>query len=941
MSKLLLLPPDVCVLSRLCADLSTLDRATLARCAVILPTRRLVTFCLAVLAQRHTAFEPPLLTTLDGFLARQGAVEHYPLSDELQIEQILSMLLTTGTYKYLRPAYAHEIRQFFNDLVAADIHEHFHTRMQQQLATNPWLAEGEIEQQRAKYAELERLFVQLQEQLQRDRRTTRGLARHTELQVAASSRYDFEHIYVAAFTSVSKSAADFLRKFAAQHDVTFYFNHVVIDNHIHPLAELINALQLARPARVPAAVTAARDISIWSFASPQVEITYALYHAQQLLQTGKVRAAEIAIVLSSEHFYAPHLFAVVDFFTFAKNIAVPVPLRMTTVGSFLQALSSYGQEEFQVPAAIDLIGHPCFATDLPRASIISILSNTHVRGRGKLQAVLAAGTPAARAVAEIEALSRRFRRSPWRTQLLRLHELLHELRFLSLAAQENFERQSVEDVFAFLRDLAASSLSALQSEPQEFWQFVSEKFLSLPLRKVGEPLAGVQILGLTEVRAMPFQHVLVVGCNEGFFPQALPGDVVVSDKLKTAIGLNGWQQLEAMEDITFNSLLQRRVQLTCSYCSATAASSRFIERVRRTHTVQEKNYETLALQDLLPVAPVATTTAITAPAVLPRAAFFSQVSASSTENFIRCPLRYLWHKLGLAAATSEVRDSTSPREEGNHLHAIIEKFSTAPAYAAICREVTDQRAKTAQLTALLNDITAAHAPFLISNDTKLATHLRFFAWPRLAAFISAKTVAGDYHELNEYEINLQDEQHEFTSVSCVLNCKIDHIHEDPHQLLLLDYKRKSLPEKKELDVAIAMQLAFYAYAVDCERRAAGQSSRLAETVIAYYSILDGELSIVACGAKITADCWRDFPYLRKDAKARRLETLVAKMHALLAFRHANVQQHQLDAADPSFCGGCRLDDFCRKNDPAVQEQIATQNYLQQYIDAEAAADSES
>lgn len=924
-----LLPPDTCIISRLCTDLVARDRETLARSAVILPTRRLATFCLAALAERHAAFVPPLVTTLDGFLTHLHSAQGYPTVSELHVEQLLQLLLASGEFKYLRPAFAHEIRQIFNELTATGLHQDFYPRIQQQLATNPWLAEGELTRQQEKYAELQRLHDALQQQLTADRHSSHSLARVNALSGAATAlaTSTFAHIYIAAFTSVSKSACSFLQKLAQRRDVTFYFNTIAIDNRINPLRELLVALQITPRVHTATPVT---EISVAQFSSPQVEITHALHHAQQLLETGAVRPAEIAIVLSNDRFYLPHLLAVVDLFAFEKNIALPIPLRMTSIGTFLSALSSYGREEFQVPAAIDLILHPHFTLpNLPREQVVAALSNVHRCGHGKLRSALPADSAAWQAVTHIDSIVQSFRCATLREQLAQLKKLLQDLGFFKLATQENFETQSVEEVFAFLQNLAASSLSDTKFSLQEFWKLVAEKFLSLPLRKVGEPLAGVQILSLPEVRAMPFQYIIVVGCNEGFFPKALPGDVILSDKLKTALGLNGWQYLEAMEDVTCNALLHRNCHLTLSYCNSNNARSRFIEKILRTQPHAEINHDTVALQEMLPDQP-ATVSPVTSIPPLVTQTFFSKISASSAENFIRCPLRHLLHKLNIT--THELRAEHSPLEEGDRLHKIIEHFNKTDAYHEICRSTQEPPRKVAQLTALLDTSTRTVAPSLLDNDSAFATHLRLFAWPRLAAFVSRKTAGGDYRELCEYEITLPDERQWFADNAYELQCKIDHVQEDDTHLLLLDYKRKRLPENKELDAAIAMQLVFYAYALARKRQLAEKPSRLAETVTGYYSILDGEFTAVACGTSITPAFLRE-RFGIAARKMRSLEALVQKMHELLAFRHRSVQQHMPDiAADPSFCGGCNFADFCRKDDPAQQKIIAAQNYLQAYLD---------
>ena len=937
MAELILLPPTTCVINRLCTDLAALDRQTLACSAAILPTRRLVTLCLAALAEKHLAYEPPLATTLDGFVRRLCANEQ-PVIDEIHVEQVLTMLLTTKKFKYLHPNFVHEIRQFFNDIIAHDLQACFHQRIEEQLANNPWLAEGEIAQQRAKYAELQQLFLALQTQLQHDHHTTSSLAQQQNIARASAvlPQHDFKHIFVAAFTSVNKTAADFLQKIAACPPAVFYFNQTAINHPINPVNELLTTLQKEKTIQVktePAVSNTqhtAASINIVNFTSPQIELSHALHHAQQLLHTGQVRAAEIAIVLSSDRFYLPHLLAVVDLFAFPKNIAVPIPLRLTSSGGFLQALSSYVLDEFQVPAAIDVVTHPLFAAqDLPRASIANTLSEVHRRGHGSLRLRLAADSPAAEAVARIDAIVQRFRPAPLQQQLQQLQELLRELKFFQLMARGNFELQSVENIYVFLQNLAASSLSSTRYSTQEFWQFVADKLLALPLRKVGEPLAGVQILSLPEVRAMPFQHIIVLGCNEGFFPKALPRDVVVSDKLKSAIGLNSWQHLEAMEDITFNALFHRHCQLTLSYCSSVAERSRFIEKIVRTHALTTHDGTSLALQDILPAASLSPVTHDNVPDFASQN-FLRKVSASSAESFIRCPLRHLLHKLDVAATASEIRDSSTPLEEGDRLHKVIEAFNQSPVYQQICRAERDDAERIAQLTALLNDLTATHASALLS-DSAFATHLRLFAWPRFAAFVSRKTAVPAYDEFNEHEISWTDQPSWLSDSVCELHCKIDHIQQAHDHVLLLDYKRKSLPPSNELDAAIAMQLAFYAYAFDCEQRARHKQSLLANTITGYYSVMEGEFTLVACGADVGLDFVRQRYGLRQQ-KTRSLEALVQQMHDLLTFRYQHVQQPaQHIAADPSFCGGCQFDDFCRKNDPAQREAIAQQNFLATHL----------
>ncbi|GAA3990377.1 PD-(D/E)XK nuclease family protein [Hymenobacter antarcticus] len=92
---------------------------------------------------------------------------------------------------------------------------------------------------------------------------------------------------------------------------------------------------------------------------------------------------------------------------------------------------------------------------------------------------------------------------------------------------------------------------------RSFRRFLYEQMARTRLPFSGEPLAEVQVMGLLETRALDFDHVIILSCNEGVLPapkkqQSLfPFDVLAEFKLPT------YADAEAITAYNFWRLLQR------------------------------------------------------------------------------------------------------------------------------------------------------------------------------------------------------------------------------------------------------------------------------------------------------------------------------------------------------------------------------------------------
>jgi len=107
----------------------------------------------------------------------------------------------------------------------------------------------------------------------------------------------------------------------------------------------------------------------------------------------------------------------------------------------------------------------------------------------------------------------------------------------------------------------------------------SLKRISIPFE--GEPLTGLQIMGLLETRCLDFENLVLFSANEGFLPQISFGHSFVPYHLRKGFGMPTYEDQDAMYAYYFYRLIQRTDKTVLVYNSitegiASSEKSRFL-----------------------------------------------------------------------------------------------------------------------------------------------------------------------------------------------------------------------------------------------------------------------------------------------------------------------------------------------------------------------------
>ena len=189
----------------------------------------------------------------------------------------------------------------------------------------------------------------------------------------------------------------------------------------------------------------------------------------------------------------------------------------------------------------------------------------------------------------------------------------------------------------------------------------------------GEPLSGLQVMGILETRNLDFDNVIMLSLTDDTFPGNREGSSYVPFNLRQAFGLPTPQDHEAMYAYYFYRLISRCRRLTMMYSSAaddkrTGEQSRYIYQLEyeSPHAVERANVNLRI--DYRPVEPI---TVEKSAAILERLAMM-EFYPSKLNRYIDCPLKFYFADVERLETPEQIEQEVTHLDVGNTLHRALE-----------------------------------------------------------------------------------------------------------------------------------------------------------------------------------------------------------------------------------------------------------------------------
>jgi len=284
-----------------------------------------------------------------------------------------------------------------------------------------------------------------------------------------------------------------------------------------------------------------------------------------------------------------------------------------------------------------------------------------------------------------------------------------ELEYLQIALK-NFNRLSeILNRYPYFSDILA------------FRQLYLQVVGSATAPFIGEPLRGLQIMGVLETRTLDFDHVILVNVNEGVLPSGKTINSFIPNDLKRAFGLPLYLEKDAIYAYHFYRLLQRASDITITYDSETDAfgkgeKSRFVTQLQLELPEYNPNISITERVATYPDFPEETDNTIVIRkdeavlrSVLQKASSsegFGGLSPSALLTYKECSLKFYFRYAARLKETEEVEESAEANTFGSILHLSLE---------TLYKEFKGRAIDPAELKSKLNEVDAVVNQSFISR----------------------------------------------------------------------------------------------------------------------------------------------------------------------------------------------------------------------------------
>lgn len=235
----------------------------------------------------------------------------------------------------------------------------------------------------------------------------------------------------------------------------------------------------------------------------------------------------------------------------------------------------------------------------------------------------------------------------------------------------------LKDVMATSAEVEALSSINDKERMKAFQKLFRQVVQSIKIPFVGEPLKGVQVMGILETRNLDFENVFILNLNEGSWPAQARQSSYIPYSLRKAYGLPTFDHTDSIYAYLFYRLFQRSANVYLYYNSepddlGTSEMSRFL---RQLNVEMDLPIAKRVLSNKIQLRGGGS---ISYPQNEVSRVFFNRfltgekpLSPTTLNDYIECKLRfYLKHIAGYREA-DEIEEGLDARIFGNLLHKVL------------------------------------------------------------------------------------------------------------------------------------------------------------------------------------------------------------------------------------------------------------------------------
>ncbi|MFX0136401.1 MAG: PD-(D/E)XK nuclease family protein [Candidatus Hodarchaeota archaeon] len=235
----------------------------------------------------------------------------------------------------------------------------------------------------------------------------------------------------------------------------------------------------------------------------------------------------------------------------------------------------------------------------------------------------------------------------------------------------------INSIFDRLNNLSKLRITGKQIDPGvKMLEFILHALKDETFYHRGDPMKGVQVIGLLEARNLDFDCIIIPSMNEGVFPKRSEKDLFVNQLLRKEIGLPYDKERENLYLYYFTEMINGKKEVFISYVEEEKRDirSRFIDLLREERNISVDETKMLLENIAIRISKREVKKDHDLLSTLLKKLSSRGLSPTNLRDYKECPYRfYLKYLLGVREPI-EIIEEAGPVEWGSIIHKSLRNF---------------------------------------------------------------------------------------------------------------------------------------------------------------------------------------------------------------------------------------------------------------------------
>lgn len=229
----------------------------------------------------------------------------------------------------------------------------------------------------------------------------------------------------------------------------------------------------------------------------------------------------------------------------------------------------------------------------------------------------------------------------------------------------------------------SSDESAGPADLKSFLRLFRQLIKAHKIPFTGEPLRGLQVMGVLETRNLDFKNVFVLSLNEGAFPSMGAKASYIPYTIRKAYKLPTVEHQDSIYSYLFYRVLQRSENVSIFYNSETdvlgqGEMSRYLQQLIYESGLQIERktlHNPIQPQGIQPIVVKKNDQVMESLLLLNEGnKYFKGISPSALNSYLDCRLKFYFRHVAKVREPDEIEEELDARVLGNFLHDVMERY---------------------------------------------------------------------------------------------------------------------------------------------------------------------------------------------------------------------------------------------------------------------------